>query len=145
MQKETCPTCHRTIKEPYTESLTPGLCKALIVLYRAARGDCAKGFHLQKNLGFNTNQNNNFNKLKKFGLAVNKSGIWRLTETGRDFAAGTIRHFTKVEVFDGNINEKTKAEYKFISDILKEEKEWLRLEDYRPRKVKQAVEQARLF
>lgn len=116
-------------KKSRKESLGRLLCETLKIIYQKSGGNTKKYFHLQKDLKFNTNRNNNFNKLKLWDFVENDKGRWRITEKGVLFASGAETAFTRIEVRNrrrtGN-NEKPK----FIDEILKEEPRWHQRADY---------------
>lgn len=110
LSKGVCETCGAKLVE-YKHGLSKGLCRSLIQVAVAFKDTKA---HEIKDMGLDYNHRCNFQKLRywrlveKVGEQTGKGGLWRITETGKEFIQGKISlpkfvwtYRGKVERYDG--------------------------------------------
>lgn len=105
MSAEYCECCGAKIVE-YKHRLNRVLCRALEKLYAKGPGD----WHLEQDLDLTHSEQDNFQKLRYFGL-VEKSfdsdglrikGCWRITTKGRLFVEGSVWCYPAVWTWRGD-------------------------------------------
>lgn len=106
-----CPCCGRKIVE-YKHKLNAVLVSGLVMLHRAG------GMATLSELDLDVSRNNNFQKLKYFGLAekVEGSRLYTITDYGRRFLAGQASVPSEVYTIDGRV-VRIGFENVFVSDI----------------------------
>ena len=103
----------------YKHGLSKGLCRSLIQIAIAFKDTKA---HEIKDMGLDYNHRCNFQKLRywrlveKVGEQTGKGGLWRITETGKEFIQGKISLPKFVWTFRGVI-ARYEGEYITIFDV----------------------------
>jgi len=112
-------------------SLTPGLIKTLVKFRKEVLNKRLAQFNRvnpARDMNLSTNEYNNFQKLRYFGLVAkcktdsgeHESGYWLLTRNGNKFCKGLIQMPKKVQTFRNRLVDKS-SERVDVKDVLKSE------------------------
>ena len=126
----TCEHCGARISGRW-ERLSKGLCRTLIKFWQTDRG--MEPLHLMKECGFTTNEINNFQKLRYFGLVkkTELAGYWQLTDLGKAFVFDSIGVPRSVCVFRNHVVERS-DEIAPITALMQTDPYWLQRGDFPP-------------
>lgn len=122
---EKCSCCGAKIKI-WKHRLTPGLVKTLMKFGNKIKQSGKNDLHIQKEIVFNSNEYNNFQKLRYFGLIAKVrnsdgghiGGHWLLTRNGGAFLRGELPIRRWVKTFRNEIVERGDDDVEFIFNIL---------------------------
>lgn len=121
MEKEQCPHCGANMKI-WKHSLTNGLVQILKKFALAIEKKGFNNIHLQNEAVLTSNEYNNFQKLRYFGLVVKtegESGKWKITRNGLAFLNGKKAIPNKVYTFRNRIVDRSE-ELVFIDSVDKD-------------------------
>lgn len=122
-KKHICEHCGAQMKS-WRHSLTPGLVDVLVSFIQAIKDKGENKIHLQTEMNLNSNQYNNFQKLRYFGLVAkvkdaegnHLAGYWLITRLGGEFLRRETAIPRSVKTFRNSIVEKSE-DVVFINDV----------------------------
>lgn len=114
------------------EKLSKGLCRTLVKFWQVS-GRGKKPMHLLQECSFTTNEVNNFQKLRYFGLVKKTpvTGFWQITDTGQAFVFDSIGIERAVLVFRNEVVERS-TDIVPITAIMRTDPYWLQKPDFTP-------------